>query len=147
MLPSARKVFYEDNSHATVLLSFQDITERRAKDRELQELLKQTDLLLLQMQHRVANSLQIIAGILLIKARTVRSEETRMHRHQRIISIAALQQELQVAEPGEAIAIGPYLSRLCEVLSASMIADNRSVRYMPHVARPLPIGTSVSITH
>jgi two-component sensor histidine kinase len=33
--------------------------------------------LLHEMQHRVANSLQIIAGILLLKARTVQSEETR----------------------------------------------------------------------
>jgi chemotaxis protein methyltransferase CheR len=38
------------------------------------------------MAHRVANSLQIIASILLLKARNVQSEETRLqledaHRH------------------------------------------------------------------
>jgi PAS domain S-box-containing protein len=136
MLLSARKVFYEDTSHATILVSFEDITERRAKERELRELLTQKDLLLLEIQHRVANSLQIIASILLIKARTVQSEEIRAHlkdAHRRVVSIAALQQQLQaVAEPGEALAVGPYLSRLCEVLSASMIADNRPVALTVH---------------
>jgi two-component sensor histidine kinase len=130
MLLSARKVFYEENSHTTILLSFEDIIERRAKEHELDELLRQKELLLQEIQHRVANSLQIIASILLIKARTVRSEETRMHlqdAHHRVMSVAALQQQFQIVEPGETIALGPYLSRLCEVLAGSMIADNRPI--------------------
>jgi chemotaxis protein methyltransferase CheR len=131
MLLSAREVFHEDRSRAKILLSFDDVTEQRAKERSLRELSKQRDLLLLEMQHRVANSLQIVASSLLIKARTVQSEETRMHlkdAYRRVISIAALQEQLQaVAEPGERIAVGPYLSRLCEVLSASLIADNRPI--------------------
>ena len=46
----------------------------------------------------MGNSLQIIARILLIKARTVRSEETRLHlqdAHKRVMSIAAMQEQLQ----------------------------------------------------
>ena len=31
------------------------------------------------MQHRIANSLQIIASIIMLKARTVQSTETRIH--------------------------------------------------------------------
>ena len=57
----------------------------------MEELLQHKELLLREMQHRVANSLQIIAGILLIKARTVGSEETRQHLHdayQRVMSVA-----------------------------------------------------------
>lgn len=130
MLLNARKVFYEDNFHTTILLGIEDITERRAKERELQELLEQKDVLLREIQHRVANSLQIIASILLIKARTVRSEETRLHlqdAHQRVMSIAAVQQQLQAGEPGAMIALGPYLSRLCETLAASMIGDRRPI--------------------
>jgi PAS domain S-box-containing protein len=98
MLLNARKVFHEENSHTTILLAIEDITERRAMEREVKELLQQKDVLLQEMQHRVANSLQIIASILLIKARTVRSEETRLHlqdAHQRVMSIAAMQQQLR----------------------------------------------------
>src|SRR6202040_384562 len=121
MLLNARQVFYEGGSHATILLAIEDISERRAQERELQELLHQKEVLLREMEHRVANSLQIIASILLIKARTVRSEETRLHlkdAHQRVMSIAAMQQHLQVSEPGASIDLRSYLSRLCETLAA-----------------------------
>src|SRR4051812_34286121 len=46
MLLNARKVFYEESSHTTILLTIEDITERRTKERELEELLSQKDLLL-----------------------------------------------------------------------------------------------------
>jgi two-component sensor histidine kinase len=137
MLLNARKVFYEDNFHTTILLAIEDITERRAKERELKELLQQKDVLLQEMRHRVANSLQIIASILLIKARTVRSEETRLHlqdAHQRLMSVAAMQQQLQGSEPSAMIEIGPYLSRLCETLAASMISNRRPLSLQVDVA-------------
>ena len=136
MLLNARKVFYEENSHTTILLAIEDITERRAKERELKELLQQKEVLLQEMQHRVANSLQIIASILLIKARTVRSEETRLHlqdAHQRVLSVAAVQRHLQVTESGTTIDLGQYLSRLCETLAASMIGDRRPISLRVHV--------------
>ena len=104
-----------------------DVTERRAAEREMAELLRQKELLLQEMQHRVANGLQIIAGILLLKARTVQSEETRMHlrdAHRRVMSVAAVQQQLLAASPGDPVYIGPYLSRLSQTLAASMTDDS-----------------------
>jgi len=81
MLLNARCVFYADHSHTSLLLAFDDVTERRAIERQKEELLLQTeellrqkDVLLREMEHRVANSLQIIASILMLKARTVTSE-------------------------------------------------------------------------
>jgi chemotaxis protein methyltransferase CheR len=136
MLLNARKVFYKDNSHSTILLGIEDITGRRARELELRDLLEQKEMLLQEMQHRVANSLQIIASILLIKARTVRSEETRLHledAHQRVMSVAAVQQQLHVSEPSATIELGPYLSRLCETLAASIIGDRRPISLQVHV--------------
>jgi two-component sensor histidine kinase len=130
MLLNARKVFYEGNSHLTLLLAIEDVTERRATERVLQDLLEQKDMLLQEMSHRVANSLQIIASILLLKARTVQSEETRLHlqdAHQRVMSVASVQQQLQASAHGESIQIGRYLSKLCESLAASMIGDTRPI--------------------
>jgi two-component sensor histidine kinase len=73
---------------------------------------------------------------LLIKARTVRSEETRLHlqdAHQRVMSVAAEQQQLQASEPDATIELGSYLSRLCETLAASMIGDRRPISLKVHV--------------
>ena len=89
---------------------------------------KQKEILLQEMQHRVANSLQIIASILLLKARTVQSEETRLHlqdAHQRVMSVATVQQQLHASGLNERIEIGPYLSKLCASLSASMVGERR----------------------
>ena len=97
MLLNARQVFYEGNSHPTILLAIEDITDRRAIERAVQDLMAQKDLLLQEMSHRVANSLQIIASILLMKARTVQSEEARLHlqdAHQRVMSVASVQEQL-----------------------------------------------------
>jgi two-component sensor histidine kinase len=76
---NARQVFYDKGADTTILLSIVDVTRQRALEREREELLRQKDILLEEMQHRIANSLQIIASIILMKARTVQSEETRLH--------------------------------------------------------------------
>ena len=130
MLLNARTVISQANAHTALLLAIEDITERRATERELQHLLSQKELLLEEMQHRIANSLQIIASILLLKARSVQSEETRGHlqdAHKRVMSVAALQKNLQASGHGEAIAVGPYLSKLCGTLAQSMIGETRPV--------------------
>ena len=92
MCLNARQVFYEGGADTTILLGIEDVTRQRAVEREKEELLRQKDVLLEELQHRVANSLQIIASIILMKARTVQSEETRLHlqdAHSRVMSIAA----------------------------------------------------------
>ena len=130
MLLNARKVFYEKGTHTTVLLAFEDITGQRTIERQVQELLREKDMLLDEMQHRVANSLQIIASILLIKARTVQSEETRLQledAHQRVLSVAAVQQHLHVVGGGKPVELASYLTRLCETLAQSMIGDSRAI--------------------
>jgi two-component sensor histidine kinase len=131
MLLNARKVFYETGTHSTILLAFEDVTSQRAIERQVQELLREKDMLLEEMEHRVANSLQIIASILLIKARTVQSEETRLQledAHQRVLSVAAVQQHLHVGGGGnKPIEIANYLTKLCETLAQSMIGDSRPI--------------------
>ncbi|MBA8879014.1 sensor histidine kinase [Phyllobacterium myrsinacearum] len=137
MLLNARKVLYDDSSISTILLAFTDVTDRRVIEREkehllqqTEELLRQKDMLLQEMQHRVANSLQIIASILLLKARAVTSEETRLHlqdAHQRVMSVAEVQRHLHTSNGIDQIEVGSYLSKLCESLASSMIGETRPI--------------------
>ncbi len=130
MLLNARKIFYETGAHTTILLGIEDVTQKCALEQEMAELLRQKDVLLGEMQHRVANSLQIIASIIMMKARAVESEETRRHlqeAHQRVLSVAAVQQHLHATAASGPVQVGPYLSKLCDALSHSMISDNRPV--------------------
>ncbi|MEI9850812.1 MAG: histidine kinase dimerization/phosphoacceptor domain -containing protein [Sphingomonas sp.] len=133
MLLNARKVVYEDSPAITILLAFRDVTARRATERKLAALLEQTQdllgqkrVLLQEMEHRVANSLQIIASILLLKARAVLSEETRGHlqdAHQRVMSVAAVQQHLHTTEGIDQIEVSSYLVKLCAGLASSMVGE------------------------
>jgi two-component sensor histidine kinase len=127
---NARQVFYEHGTGANILLGLEDVTERRALEREKDELLRQKNVLLDELQHRISNSLQIIASIILMKARTVESEETRVHlqdAHKRVMSVAAVQRQLHGSGAGGPIEMVPYLTRLCETLATSMIGDTRLV--------------------
>jgi chemotaxis protein methyltransferase CheR len=128
LLLNAREVFNQRSTHKLIVVAIEDVTDRCAAERVMAKLLQQKEILLQEMQHRVANCLQIIAGILLLKARTVQSEETRRHlrdAHDRVMSVATVQQQLQASGPSEQIDLAPYLSRLCDALAASMIGDSR----------------------
>jgi chemotaxis protein methyltransferase CheR len=63
MLLDARRVFDEDGAASAILLAIEDVTRRREADQEKDDLLRAKEILLQEMQHRVANSLQIIASI------------------------------------------------------------------------------------
>src|SRR5947209_513985 len=130
MLLNARKVFYEGNGSTSLLVAIEDVTERRALERDKDELLRQKDLLLREMNHRINNSLQIIASILLLKAHTVQSDETRRHlqdAHERVMSVAAVQEQLHPTPFGAQIEAKSYLTKLCESLAASMIIDDQPI--------------------
>jgi two-component sensor histidine kinase len=130
MCLNARQAFYEGGAETTILLGIEDITERRMLEREKDELLKQKDMLLDELQHRISNSLQIIAGIILMKASTVSSEEARLllqDTHDRVISIATIQQTLHASRTIGPVEMVPYLTRLSDALAASMIGDVRPV--------------------
>jgi two-component sensor histidine kinase len=137
MLLNARKVLYETSADIAILLAFTDVTERRVIEQAKEDLQIKTDgllqekrVLLQEMEHRVANSLQMIASILMLKAQMVSSEETRQHlrdAHQRVMSVATVQSHLHATDGIDQIEVGPYLSKLCESLAASMIGEHQPI--------------------
>ena len=130
----AGKCLGEDGTAGMMLLTFEDVSAQRAADLELallraktDDLLVQKEVLLAEMKHRIVNSLQIIASILMLKARGVASLETRQHlhdAHRRVMSVAAVQQHLHSAGATDLIEIGPYLEKLCASLGESMVDDS-----------------------
>jgi len=114
-----------DVNHIRLLLAVTDVTDARAEARLKDDLIRDKAILLQEVQHRVANSLQIIASVLMQSARRVQSEEARGHlhnAHHRVMSIAALQRQLSTS-PGGSVELRTYFKQLCQSLGASMIAD------------------------
>ncbi len=130
MLLSAREVIYENSRYKHILLTMADITGQEMLDIEKERLSKQKELMLAEMKHRMANSLQLIASILILKSEAVESPEVRTHlkdAHTRIMSIATVEKFLDTTSLNEEVEVGPYLTGLCESLSASIIGKAKPI--------------------
>lgn len=126
---NAQKLDYSDLGNTRLLLAVADVTDARVAEKLNTELLREKGLLLQEVHHRVANSLQIIASVLMQTARKSSSEETRTglnDAHNRVMSVAALQQQLAATEVGD-VKLEPYFSQLCHSIGASMIRDHDQV--------------------
>jgi two-component sensor histidine kinase len=122
---SAHKLDYFDTEKVRVVLAATDVTATRLAERQKDDLVREKHVLLQELQHRVANSLQIIASVLMQSARRVQSEETRLHlhdAHSRVMSIAMLQKQLAVTQL-TSVELRTYFADLCRSISASMIDD------------------------
>ena len=140
LVVNAKKLAYAEPSDIWMILSIADVTDARAAEKLKENLLREKDVLLQELHHRVANSLQIIASVLLQSARKVQSEETRLHlhdAHHRVMSVASLQQQLAASKLGD-VELRPYFTALCESIGASMIRDRDQLR--------LDVTTDDSIT-
>jgi two-component system, sensor histidine kinase PdtaS len=143
----AEKLSYGDSEQARLLLTIADVTEARIAERAKEALLGEKAVLLLELQHRVANSLQIIASVLMMSARNVQSEETRGHlhdAHNRVMSIAALQHQFAASSVTD-VKLRNYFTRLCQSLGASMIHDPDQIKLDVHVDESA-VSSEVSVS-
>ena len=125
LILSAHKLDYFETEKVRVVLAATDVTAMRLAEKQKDNLIREKQVLLQELQHRVANSLQIIASVLMQSARRVQSEETRLHlhdAHSRVMSIAMLQKQLAVTQL-KSVDLRTYFADLCRSISASMIDD------------------------
>lgn len=114
---------YSTGAAPRVLVAISDVTEARLAAKLKDDLLREKHILLQELQHRVANSLQIIASVLMQSAKKVQSDEARSHLHQahdRVMSIATLQKHLAATRLGD-VELRSYFADLCRSIGASMI--------------------------
>ncbi|MEO5951593.1 MAG: histidine kinase dimerization/phosphoacceptor domain -containing protein [Chloroflexia bacterium] len=136
LLINAHKLEYTDSAEIRLLLAVSDVTDARLAEkikddllRDRDNLLKEKAVLLQELQHRVANSLQIIASVLMQSARKVQSEEAKSHlvdAHTRVMSVASLQRQLAATNFGD-VELRPYFTALCDSIGASMIRDHNQI--------------------
>ena len=147
LVVKAQKLEYGDDQLVRLLVTLADVTEARLAEKFKDDLLRERAVLLEEVQHRVANSLQIIASVLLQSARTVQSEETRTHlkdAHNRVMSIATVQKQLASSGP-TAVELRPYFTQLCQSLGASMIRDH-NLQSIEVTGDKSSVGADVSVS-
>jgi two-component sensor histidine kinase len=129
LIVNAHKLSYGEGRDVRLLLAISDVTNARIAEKMNDDLTRDKGVLLRELQHRVANSLQIIASVLLQSARKVQSEEARNHlqdAHHRVMSVAVIQKQLAVTS-ADRVNLRPYLTQLCESIGASMIHDHDQI--------------------
>lgn len=116
---------HDEDEALRLAVAITDVTETLQARRVNDALVQEKQVLLQELNHRVANSLQIIASVLMQRVRVAQSEETRTHlrdAHHRVMSVATLQRQLASNATGE-VALRPYFTELCASIGASMIFD------------------------
>ncbi len=142
----AQKLDYGDDDPIRLLLTVADVTDARAAEKLKDDLLREKAVLLQEVQHRVANSLQIIASVLMQSARKV-PEAARSHlhdAHHRVMSIAAVQQQLVASRLGD-VELRAYFTQLCQSLGASMIAPDKQVSIVVN-ADEVSVNADISVS-
>jgi two-component sensor histidine kinase len=126
---NAQKLDYGSGESVRLLLAISDVTDARIAEKLKDDMLAEKAVLLQELHHRVANSLQIVASVLMQSARKVQSDETRTHlhdAHQRVMSVASLQKQLATSSLVD-VELRPYFTALCDSIGASMIRDHNQL--------------------
>lgn len=145
---SAQMLDYGTDQPPRLMLTIVDTTDARAAERQKDDLLREKAILLQELQHRVANSLQIISSVILQSAKRSHSPEARTHlqdAHERVMSVAEVQRQLQASSLGD-VKLEPYFSQLCQSLGASMIRNHAQLSIELDVDdSSVPASVSVSL--
>jgi PAS domain S-box-containing protein len=123
MLLNARKVYRSGNKTRLILLAIEDVTERVKLEREHAVAGERISMLMQELTHRVKNSLQIIAAMVNIEARSHKSGEGKAALERvshRINALGHLYSKLSGANTVEAVDAATYLDDLCQDLIASI---------------------------
>ena len=105
-----------------------DVTERKQIEEERNAALRQQELLMRELNHRVKNHLQMITGMIHLQSMRAKSDDTKAEFEktiQRIHAIADLHALLYRGNDLGSVDIDAYLRELCDKLRSSVLPERR----------------------
>ena len=108
-----------------------ETTARRQAEESLAESLREKDLLLKEVNHRVKNTLQLISSLLTLQALSNKDPDVRAQFQEacgRIGTVAQVHQRLYISDRFRVMAVADYLRDLCGELAASQSAAGQGRR-------------------
>jgi PAS domain S-box-containing protein len=101
---------------------FEDVTERKEAEEQLRALLREKEILLKELNHRVKNNMHVVSGLLALQSAALSDERTLTmfsETQDRIRSISLVHERLQYSEDLSHINLGDYVKDLTDALLAS----------------------------
>ena len=129
--------------------------ERHRIEANLRAALERNQILLKEVNHRVNNSLALVASMLHLKSATV-NDDVKLHLDEasnRITAIARAHQRLYQTEKFEKIELGPYIEDICKSFSESLpecllhIGIKAGIEVPPDQAIPVALLVNELITN
>jgi len=136
---NARKVTQPGNHSHRMLLVFNDITERKQRERDAETLTS-------EISHRIKNNLQLVVGLIAFETR--RTPPACLLGYQvmqtRIGAIAQLYDLISRAGRGSDVAVGDYLTEIANTVSQSLLGPETGITITVQ-AEPLTIDADRAV--
>jgi PAS domain S-box-containing protein len=124
-----------------------DITERKQAEEQIKASLKEKEVLLKEIHHRVKNNLQIISSLLSLQAKHIRDEqalEVFKESRNRVRSMALIHEKLYQSKDLARIDFAEYIQKLAVHLCHSYRISSKAIRLKTNVANVL-LGIDTAI--
>lgn len=109
-----------ESDWSSVLVSFTDVTKEIKAESELAASLKQKDILMKELEHRVKNNLNIVSSLLSLESEQIASPASKqifLDAQSRIRSVSLIYDLLSHSSKGNSISCNSYLEELANLLS------------------------------
>jgi two-component sensor histidine kinase len=120
---NARKISQPGNHALRMLLVFEDITDRKQRERDALSLTN-------EISHRIKNNLQVIVGLISYEARSTAKPCVQGYQamQARIGAIAQLYDLISQSSRGGTIAVDAYLREIAKAMSASLLGNTSGIK-------------------
>ncbi|KAF0178188.1 MAG: signal transduction histidine kinase [Alphaproteobacteria bacterium] len=119
---NARKVSQPGNHAHRMLLVFEDVTDRKQRERDAVTLAN-------EISHRIKNNLQIVVGLIAYEVKWTAAPCVIGYKamQARIAAIAQLYDLISQSSHGPTVAIAAYLREIAKAMAASLLGDSSGV--------------------
>ena len=131
-----------------VLAGITDITARVAAQEEISQSLREKEVLLKEIHHRVKNNLQIISSLLMMQSEQMPSDDARRMMHEsvyRVRSMALIHQLFYGSESLEKIDLGAYAKGLSSSLAGVLAPAARITVLAENITVPVDIAVPLGL--
>ncbi|MBI2714083.1 MAG: response regulator [Rhizobiales bacterium] len=136
---NARKISQPGNHAQRMLLVFEDITDRKQRERDALSLTN-------EISHRIKNNLQVIVGLIAYEAKWTAAPCVQGYKtmQARIGAIAQLYDLISQTSRGQTVAVDAYLREIAKTMSASLLGNMSGIEIEVE-AEPLEIDPNRAV--